>query len=178
MYTPFPINPIQISWVTFGVINIPTTLMAFRILKPAPMKRFRRDVLDYVVTAGVIGAVSMCALYAVSYLVHGEDVTRARSGVIVFMTLFSVIVFWDVCGLNMFQPRTVAAKPRLFVLGIVLALITIFAPYIVPDFVEVVQPTAGEWALNILVFLLAAALINTAMRKRSFTNALWELTSP
>ncbi len=35
MMLPFPLNPIHISWVTFGVINVPATLIAFRLVKPA-----------------------------------------------------------------------------------------------------------------------------------------------
>src|SRR5690606_28463 len=94
MAMPFPINPIQISWLTFGVINLPAGLIAFRLLKPEYMQQFRRDVLDYVVTGGFIGAASMSLLYAITYLGNNRDIFEARSTMMLYLTLWGLLVFW------------------------------------------------------------------------------------
>src|SRR5215211_7576074 len=90
MFMPFPLNPIHISWATFGVINVPATLIAFRILKPSYMEKFRHDVLDYVVTAGFIGAAAMAFVYAYAYLSSGGNLPQARSTIIMFISLFGM----------------------------------------------------------------------------------------
>src|SRR5690606_27207693 len=108
---PFPINPIQISWLTFGVLNLPAGLIAFRLLKPECMQQFRRDVLDYVVTGGFIGAAAMSLLYAITYLGNNRDILEARSTMMVYLTLWGLLVFWNVHGINVFQPRTIVQHP-------------------------------------------------------------------
>ncbi|MBZ0289559.1 MAG: HAD-IC family P-type ATPase, partial [Anaerolineae bacterium] len=59
MTLPFPTSPIQFSWITFGTVNIPATLIAFKIIRPAFMAKFRRDVIDYVIIGGTVGAVML-----------------------------------------------------------------------------------------------------------------------
>ena len=52
MALPFPITPVQISWATFGTVNLPATFIAFGWLRPQFIARFRRDVMDYIFTMG------------------------------------------------------------------------------------------------------------------------------
>ena len=79
MAVPFPLNPIHISWVTFGVINVPATLVALRLIKPAFMAKFRHDVLDYAVTAGFIGAAAMAFVYGYAFITSDHHLEQARS---------------------------------------------------------------------------------------------------
>jgi cation-transporting P-type ATPase E len=65
---PFPTNPIQISWLTFGIINGPTLLITFGLLRPAYIKDFVHGVMNYVITAIMVGALSSTILYAATYL--------------------------------------------------------------------------------------------------------------
>lgn len=178
MAMPFPINPIQISWLTFGVINLPAGLIAFRILKPEYMQQFRRDVLDYVVTCGFIGAASMSLLYAIAYLGNNRDILEARSTMMLYLTLWGTLVFWNVHGVSIFKPRTIGQHPRVFGLGVALASITIIAAYLFPEVLNFVAPSPVEWGFVLIVFLMAMMLMHVAMQTRWFAGRLWKLTAP
>jgi cation-transporting ATPase E len=178
MNMPFPINPIQISWVTFGVINLPAGLMAFRLLTPVYMKTFRRDVLDYVVTVGLIGSVAMAVVYAFTYLNNQRDLIEARSTMMLFLTLYGLLVMWNTHGIDIFAPRTIGQHPRVFLFGLALALITIIAPYLFPDILEFTAPTPWEWGFTLLIFLISLVAVRWAMQTRAFVSRLWRLTAP
>jgi cation-transporting ATPase E len=178
MSMPFPINPIQISWVTFGVINLPAGLIAFRLLKPAYMRRFRRDVLDYVVTVGFIGAVAMALVYAVTYLNNDHDLIEARSTMMLFLTLYGMLVLWHVHGVEVFEPRTIIDHPRVFLFGLLLGILTILAPYLFPDLLEFTAPTPWEWGFVVLIFLVSLVVIRIGLRTRALVDRIWRLTAP
>jgi len=178
MSTPFPISPIQISWVTFGIINIPAGLIAIRILKPEYMKRFRSDVLDYVLVGGAIGAAAMSLLYATSYLTNGGHVWQSRSTIMIFIAFYGLLVLWNVHGLYITRFSTVMPRPRLFLGGIAIATLTIAAPYIVPDLLEFVPPSRLEWGLAIVIFIIAAVLVEVIVHRRDPLKGLWLLSKP
>ncbi len=178
MALPFPISPIQISWVTFGVINVPATLIAFRLLKPKYMKLFRRDVLDYVVTVGFVGAVAMAAIYGITYLNNRRDLLEARSTMMLFLSLYGVLVFWHTHGVDVFRPRTLREHFGVFALGAALGAITIVVPYFVPHLIEFSPPTLWQWGFVVLVFLIALVLNTILMRSRAFVDRIWRLTAP
>lgn len=178
MGMPFPINPIQISWVTFGVINLPAGLMAFRVLTPVYMKEFRRDVLDYVVTVGFIGAVAMAVVYAFTYLNNQRDLLEARSTMMLFLTLYGLLVFWNVHGVDVFEPRSIRQHPRVFLFGALLAFLTILAPYLFPKVLEFVAPTPWEWGFTLLIFLISLVAARWALQRRALTSRLWRLFAP
>lgn len=177
MMMPFPLNPIQISWLTFGIINIPATLIAIRVLKPTEMHRFRADVLDYAITAGFLGAASMSAVYAAAYLLSGENVQVARSVMTQYLTLYGLYSFWTIHGVEMFELRTIRAKPVIFWLGILFAFVTMIAPFLLPRLLEytVFQPVYA--VIITVVFLINCALVYAAMKTR-FINRLWRLFAP
>lgn len=178
MLLPFPLNPIHISWVTFGVINVPATLIAFRILKPTYMEKFRRDVLDYVVTAGFVGAAAMAFVYALSYLSSGENLQQARSTNILFLTLFGVLVLWNMHGIRVLQPGTIAQNPRIFLLGLALGAFTLIGPYILSDWLEYTPPSAEQWAIVIITFVITVVIMYVAMRTRALVDRIWRLLAP
>jgi len=181
MYLPFPINPTQISWVTFGVVNITAGLMTFRLYAPKKMEHFRKDVLDYVVTTGALGAVMATLLYAITFFERGEGIEgmlAARSVIVVFLTLFGMLVFWNVCGIEIFQPRTWGHNPRVFLFGLGAAFVTILAGYLVPQILAFVPLNLLEWALVIVVFSVTAVLMTIGVRTRFFSNLIWKLTAP
>jgi cation-transporting ATPase E len=180
MLMPFPINPIQISWMTFGVINIPATLIAFRILKPEYMQRFRRDVLDYVFTAGFIGSVAMALLYAISFLSNIRNVLEARSTIMMFMALWGALVFLNTHGVHLYAPRSVRGRERIALIGIVLAAGTILIPYIplASEILEFRPPTGTDWMFTIVIFVVASLGLHYAMKTRILVNRIWGLTAP
>jgi cation-transporting P-type ATPase E len=180
MFLPFPVTPIQISWLTFGVINLTAGLMSFRLYMPAPMQHFRRDVLDYVVTTGALGAVAATLVYAVvTFLRGGGDpgMMSARSTVVVFLTLLGLMSFWDVCGISILRPSTWLTNRRPFYLGLVAAPVTIIAGYLLPELGSFVPLSLAEWALVLAVFAIVVVLSDLGNRTRYFSNLVWRLTA-
>lgn len=185
MSLPFPINPIQISWLTFGVINLPATLIAFRVLRPAYMTRFRGDVLDYVITGGIIGSAAMSLLYAVSYFASGENVDEARSAVTIFLSLYGMLAMWHIQGIELMRLATIRARFRDFIIGLVLGSITIAIPYLLPLFwpsvagaMRFTPPEPQILAMIGALWLLVVILLESAMRGRAITKRLWALFAP
>ena len=175
MSMPFPISPIQISWVSFGIINIPAGLIALRVLKPEFMRNFRDDVLDYVITAGVISSTGMALLYAVTYLTNGGDVAVARSTMMIFLTLMGVQVLWHVHGLYVTQPGSIPQHPRLLFAGIVLAALTLLGGFIVPNVLQFSPPAPLYWAAAFSIFGLVFVLTEVLIRDKRLVQAIWLL---
>ena len=178
MLMPFPLNPINISWVTFGVVNVPATLIAFRVLKPAFMQRFRRDVLDFTVTAGFIGAAAMAAVYAFAYLSSNRNLNQARCTVVLFFALYGMLCLWNVHGIDILQPRTIVENGRVFLIGLALGAATVIGPYLFPRWLEFVAPTRSQWGVVILIFLITLVILSVAMRTRGLVDRLWRLVAP
>ena len=178
MSLPFPITPIQINWITFGTVNIVATLVAFKIMRPAYMERFRRDVLEYVMTGSFIGSAVMALLYAVTFFVTGLNTAAARSALSIFITFFGVLVFWNTFGLDLAQPRTLREKPLIAVLGVFFFGMVVLGFYIQPKLFEFVEPTPGIIALITSLILLTIALLSINLRYRGFITRLWTLFAP
>ena len=175
MALPFAITPVQINWVTFGTVNIIATLVALKLLRPAPMANFRDDVLDYVVSAAFIGSAMMALLYAVAWLVSGRDTATARSALSLFATFFGILIFWNTFGIDFAQPRTLWRKRGVTALGLAFLLLVIVGFYAQPTLLEFVRPDAGLIALIVSILLLTIALLSLAMRRRVLLHRLWQL---
>ncbi len=178
MLMPFPLNPIHISWVTFGVINVPATLIAFRLFKPAYMEKFRKDVLDYAVTAGFVGAAAMAFVYAFAYISSGHNLFQARSTVMLFIALFGMLCLWNIHGIRVLEPRTIGKNPRVFLIGLLLGAATLAGPYIFTRWLEFVAPTTGQWIVIVATFLVAMVILHFVMKTRGLVNRLWRLVAP
>lgn len=187
MALPFPITPVQINWITFGTVNIVATLIAFKILRPAHMERFRRDVLDFVVNGAVIGSACIAVLYAAVYFANGQNTDAARSALSIFVTLFGTLIMWNVAGIDILRPRSVIENRLIFALGFILMTMTILGMYLLPELFEFVPPppalmpqAALEWTIPLIVslFILAIVLYSWAMRTRQITKSLWTLFAP
>jgi cation-transporting ATPase E len=143
MALPFATTPILISWLTFGMVNVPGILITFGFLRPRYLASFPNDVMRYVLTATVVGGLSMSVLYAACYLLLRGDVEvgvielaardEARSGLLVFMALFCLVVFWNTFGVELFKVQSLREHPRLVALGIGLVLLTLVPPYFLPQ---------------------------------------------
>ena len=181
MALPFPITPVQISWATFGTVNLPATLIAFGWLRPQRMSRFRRDVLDYIVTMGFIGAVMMTLLYLAAYFSSGGDLRMTRSAITIMVALYGMLITWQIQGIDLYQPRTFARHWRILLLSSLLTALTILAMYAHPALFEFSPPAwdGGDGSLLIVliaaVFLLTLALHSHGMKYRYLLNRLWAL---
>ncbi|NWG17201.1 MAG: HAD-IC family P-type ATPase [Chloroflexi bacterium] len=178
MMLPFPTSPVQMSWITFGTVNIPATLIAFQLIRPAFMKEFRRDVLDYVLSAGVIGAVNLSLLYAAVFFASHRSVYAGRSAVTLFIALYGALIFLNTHEIELFDPRTWRRRWRVLAIGFGLTFVTMLAPFALPGIFEFVPPTPLVWVLIVAVFLLTAATLTLVMRFRHLVNQLWRLIRP
>lgn len=178
MTLPFPTSPVQMSWITFGTVNIPATLIAFQLIRPAFMKEFRRDVLDYVITAGIIGAVNLSLLFVVAYFASDNNVYAGRSAVTLFIALYGTLIFLNTHSVELFWPVTWFKHWRVTLIGIVLTAITMIAPFLLPNIFEFVPPTPLIWVLIVAIFFLTAVLLMVVMRYRHLINQLWLLLRP
>jgi cation-transporting ATPase E len=175
MLLPFPINPTQISWVVFGTINLPATLIAFGVLRPAYLRHFTKDVLSYVVASGFIGSLAMVTLYLIVYLAYGRDMNMARSALTLFMVLFGVLVFWNAHGIDVYEPRTWKGNPRDLLIGLSLGVFTIGLPYLIPRTFGFIVPRLQVWALIGIIWVIAASALDLAMRNQHILDSLRQL---
>ncbi len=178
MTLPFPTSPIQISWITFGTVNIPATLIALKIIRPKYMKQFRRDVLEYILICGVISAVNLALMYTAVYYGTGQNMEAARSAVTMFIALLGTLIFWNLLGIEIFEPRTLLREPRMVLLGLGLTFVTMLVPFIFPEAFRFIPPDGITWVLMIAIFFLTAAMVWTFTRHRYIIEKFWELFKP
>ena len=181
---PFPITPVQISWATFGTVNLPATLIAFGWLRPRFMAHFRRDVLDYIVTMGCIGAALMTLLYLIVWFGGGGDLRMTRSAITIMVALYGMLITWHIQGIDLYNPDSFLQHWRLLLLSSALTALTIIAMYVFPDLFEFDPPRwdGGDGSLMIVaiaaLFLLTMALLSHGMRHRYLLNRFWDLLAP
>ncbi len=184
MALPFPITPVQISWATFGTVNLPATLIAFGWLRPQYMGRFRRDVMDYIFTMGFIGAVMMTLLYLITWFGTDGDLEMTRSNITIMVALYGMLITWQIQGIDFFQPRSYLLHWRILLLSALLTAVTIITMYIYPALFEFKPPVwdGGDGSLLIVaiaaIFLLTMVLLSHGMKFRYLLYRFWDLLSP
>jgi cation-transporting P-type ATPase E len=182
MAMPFPMTPAQISWATFGAVNIPATFVAFGWMRPAKMTRFRRDVLDYIFTVGFIGAVLHMLLYTIVYFGTGQNIDLTRSVLTVYLTLFSAYMVCTIQGVDFYEPKTFVTHWRTVALMLVMVVLTLLSLYIAPSLFDYVHPSITEywWIYVLLIALtvLGMQLISHGMKHRYLMNRFWDLFRP
>jgi cation-transporting P-type ATPase E len=179
MTLPFPITPVQISWSTFGTVNIPATLVALGLLRPMRMRRFRDDVLDFIITAGVIGAFLMAILYAFVYIYENQDTQAARTATTLFVTLFGAYTVMHIMGVEIWQPRTFITRWRLVLFMTISTVLTILTMYAQPTLFEFkIMTWENDQAVIVLIvalFLLSMLLLGHGLKYRYLIHRMWQL---
>lgn len=176
MTLPFPVSPIQISWVAFGTVNVPAGLMSLGILRPEKMKNFRDDVLDYIITVGFTGAVAISALFLVTISYLEGDLDRTRGMVVIFYILFGLMIAWDVHGIDIMRPSTLRTRWRGFVATSVLTGGALLAATILPDVFEFYWPPPVIILLTVLVFIITMMITRIGLRNRGLLHHVYALT--
>jgi hypothetical protein len=166
------------NWVTFGTVNVVATLVAFKIMRPAYMKRFRRDVLNYVVTGAFIGSAAMSLLFTIVYFTTNLNTDAARSALSIFATFFGILIMWNTFGIDVAQPRSLIENWRVTLIGLGFTLLVILSFYILPDLFEFVPPTPEIIALIVAMLLLVIAVFSWSMRFPVLIKRLWDLFAP
>ena len=95
----------------------------------------------------------MAFVYAFAYLSSGENLAQARSTNILFITLFGVLVLWNMHGIRVLQPRTFLEHPRIFGLGLALGAFTLIGPYVASGWLEFTPPSTEQWIFVIATFV-------------------------
>jgi len=175
---PFPITPVQISFLTFGTVNMPATFIAFELWRPSKMERFRRDVLDYILISGVIGAVAMTLLYVCAYMVTFGNLDATRSAITVFGCFYGWLVLYGVHGIDMLRLKTYRQQRSVAFFAPLFSALTILALYLLPGLFEFVAPTMPLIYLITSIFLLSAVVLDLGLHDRRFVNNLWRFVAP
>ncbi len=184
MALPFPITPVQISWATFGTVNLPATFIALGWMRPQYMGRFRRDVMDYIFTMGFIGAVMLTLLYLMAYFGSGGDLTMTRSAVTILVALYGMLITWHIQGIDFYRPKSFLEHWRILLLSSLLTALTIIGMYLNPALFEFDPPTWDGGAGSLLIiaiaalFLLTMVLISHGLKYRYLLNRFWALLAP
>ncbi|XWX03124.1 HAD-IC family P-type ATPase [Aggregatilineales bacterium SYSU G02658] len=179
MSLPFPITPVQISWSTFGTVNLPATFVAFGWLRPTRIRRFRSDVLEFIMTAGLIGAVMQAIVYACVFFYEGRDVQAARTSITLFVTFYGAYTVMHIMGLDVLNPRTFIARWRFALLMTLSTTLTILTMYALPELFEFRIMTwerdPGVIALLVSTLLLSIVLLEHGMRYPVLLRRFWRL---
>ncbi len=175
MALPFPVTAIQISWSGFGPINMPGGFMALGLLRPQFIKSFRRDVLDYVIISGFFGAGGMALMFLVAF--WSFDLKQAQYAMTLFMTLYSLNISLNVCGIDMWNPSTY----RLYPIGtfVILAFTfgTMAVAMLVPQIFQFYLPPIELMVLVISLFMLVTILTKRTMRQRLLLHQIYTLAN-
>ena len=181
MLLPFPITPVQMSWASFGTVNMPATFIAFGIIRPKFIKDFRRDVLDYLLSIGLIGAVILAALFAITYFLTGGDLTISRSAMTLYICLFGMLIVWQVQGVDIAEPRTFIQHGKVVLISAIVTILTMISFYSGIEAFKFQGPSvytdAGRSVIVLLtaMFCLTIVVTSRAMRERGLINRLWML---
>ena len=188
MALPFPITPVQISWATFGTVNLPATLIAFGLLRPQFMAQFRRDVLDYIFTTGFIGGVMLTLLYLITWFGSGGDLEMTRSSITIMVALYGMLITWNIQGIDLYQPRSFVTHWRILLMSSLLTALTILVMYLDTVFEQPIfefKPPVwdgGAGSLMIVaipaLFLLTMVLEAHGRKYRYLLQRFWDLLAP
>lgn len=181
MFLPFPITPVQMSWASFGTVNMPATFIAFGIVRPKFIRDFRRDVVDYLVVCGLIGSVILTVLFSLTYAMTDQNLNVARGILTQFICLFGVLIVWNVQGVDVAEPATFRKHWRVVLISTTAGLLTMISFYILPGLFRYTAPDPntpgglGSIILCAALFPLTMILMSRGMRFRGTVNRLWSL---
>lgn len=186
MALPFPITPVQISWVTLFSINIPATLIAFGFVRPQFMLNFRDDVLDFIITGGFLGAIVMTILYVVVYFGTDRDTDSVRASITIFQALYNSYLVMGIQGVSLYKPRTILQNWRVVLAMTTSAAAAIISMYVVTlvfqrDWFEFKPIGLNDdiwiWGVMALLMGVSAILLAHGLKYRYLIRRFYALQS-
>ena len=156
MGLPFPGHVRQISWSAIITTGLPATLIALELTRPHVVRNFQRNVLGYIISAGLIGAIATTLAYVTSYLISDRNVLLARAMLTLTATIYGTLVFWDVHGIILFEPTTFKRHPREALVGLGLAILAVGVPGMYRDIFEIPLIPLPYW-IGLTILIIAAA---------------------
>lgn len=175
MALPFPITPVQISWVAFATTNLPSGLMAVGLLRPQPIRSFRHDVLDYIVTSGLVGAVGMALLYVVT-LGYTQDLALSRAVTTLYFSVYGWMIVLNTHGIDFLQPRTLLTHWRTFLLITGITGSVVGVATLAPSVMEFQWPPLEILLLALALLVLCMVIVSIGMRNRGLLHQFYTMT--
>jgi len=158
MGLPFPGQVRPLSWAAISTTSIPAVFITFGLLRPRPIRAFRRQVLGYILIAGLIGAVALTLAYTLTYLASGQNVLLAQSVMTIMASIYGVLIFWDVHGVVLFEPITFRQNAREAAIGVGVAIITLAVPVLFSSFFQIAVLPISYW-IGLAALTIVAAFI-------------------
>jgi cation-transporting ATPase E len=132
---PDQVRPL--SWAAISTTSLPALFVTFGLIQARPIRQFRRQVLGYIIIAGLIGAVTLTVAYAGAHLLSGGDTLLAQSVMTLMASLYGIWIFWDVHGVIPFEPITFKQNAREALVGVGVAIVTLAVPLIFRDVFQI-----------------------------------------
>ncbi len=158
MGLPFPGQVRPLSWAAISTTSIPAVFVTFGLLRPRPIRKFQRQVLGYIIIAGLIGAVTLTLAYTLAYLVSGQDTALAQSVMAIMALIYGVLIFWDVHGVILFEPVTFKQNTREAAIGIGIAILTLVVPVLFPNIFQMAVIPIPYW-IGLAALAIVAAFV-------------------
>ena len=188
---PFPIEPRQLTLMTFFLVSVPAILIAMGVFQLKRLNNFLKDVLGYSLLAGLIGALAMTLGYMLAYfgslglngIIETETILeigrqQAQAVSTLIGMVYCLLVFWDACRISIWRPKTVFKWRFPMYLGIFMFFLSALILLVLPELFQVALPDRLGWSL-ILFLPFTANYILRLLQCSSFLRQLrTSLTQP
>jgi cation-transporting P-type ATPase E len=194
MQLPFPIEPRQLTVLTFFMVSVPTILIAVGILKVKRINNFLKDVLGYSLLAGLIGAMAMTLGYMLAFfgglgllnidiLITPENFKemgrgQAQAVSIMIGVVYSLLVFWDACHISVWRPRTLIKFTFAVNLGLMMVITSTVVIVAMPELFQIVTPDRLGWSLILFLPFTANYLLRIIQCSSFLRQLPHALTQP
>jgi cation-transporting ATPase E len=162
----FPLTLIQTTYLSFIVVGVPTTLILFSLVVPVDTKNFKEATI-YSLIWGIIAGASILLLTNIAKIIFVNSQTDTTL-VSLFISLFQLLLLFDLHGLSLFKPKTLLAKPSITILFAILGLAIIPIYYLKPKLIDLILLPNTSWFILLIILLLSYGLAYYLSRKVSF----------
>jgi cation-transporting P-type ATPase E len=169
---PFPIEPRQLTALTFFVVSVPTIMISLGMLKPRRINNFIRNVIGYSLLAGLLGALAMTLGYVLSYFggfgilsapenpltsKAFQDLGRGQAQAVSTLIgmFYSLLIFWETSQISIWRPWTLKRFKSTTILGLSLTAIAVTCLLSMPKLFQIEPPDRIGWILALFLPLAA-----------------------
>ncbi len=154
----FPISLRQTTWLGFIVVGLPTTFITFKLLKPSVTKNIQKGLIQYTLTAGILGGLFMAVIMIITQLFLGNSVEASRTQVSLFASLFSTFILLQVHGISLYSWNSIVKNFSSFLIILAIGAIAIFVPsFLSPGAFQSAHLEHADWL--ILAFGIAGSIV-------------------
>jgi cation-transporting ATPase E len=194
---PFPIEPRQLTVLTFSVVSVPTIMISLGMLKPRRVNSFIRNVLGYSFLAGLVGAMAMTLGYILTYfgglglldapdaelpLAVGSLLQLGRGQAQAVSTLiglfYCLLIYWENSHISIWRPLTLMRSRKETLLGLGLVLGSIAVMLISPQLFQIEIPNRIGWSVALFLPFAAHYLLRMIQSSSLLRHLPRALTQP